>query len=88
VIGFNIALDPNRDSTNLRYIDLPKAEFTMSNGYTPSPLDLDSINLSEGLSDLSIMLAENAHNVWASKRLDEGKGTLLIIALSLLKARV
>ena len=73
VIGFNITLDPNRDSSSLRYLALPKAEFIMSNGYLPSPLDLEAIVLSEGLADLSLMLAENAHNVWASKRLDEGK---------------
>lgn len=40
--------------------------------YLPAPLDTSSIELDASLNALVERLAENLHNVWARKRLDEG----------------
>lgn len=40
--------------------------------YVPQPIDVESIPLSEDLLDLTEMIAENAHDVWAKKRMEEG----------------
>lgn len=40
--------------------------------YSPKPIDLENVNLSEGLDVLTEEIAENIHDVWARKRLDEG----------------
>lgn len=39
--------------------------------YTPSPEYVDHIHLHPSLEQLAGMMAENAHNIWASKRLAE-----------------
>jgi ryanodine receptor 2 len=43
-----------------------------SNGYKPAPLDLLTIQLSQKMNDLVILLAENTHNVWAAERISQG----------------
>lgn len=40
--------------------------------YNPSPLKIDDIELSQNLLDLSEKIAENVHDIWASKRMSEG----------------
>lgn len=38
----------------------------------PVPIDTTAITLSDDLNELSELLAENTHNVWASARIKEG----------------
>lgn len=40
--------------------------------YTPKPIDTSHIDLSPDLSELVELLAQNNHDHWAQKRLDEG----------------
>lgn len=40
--------------------------------YEPHPIDLSDIEISDDLRDLCEVLAENAHEVWASDRMREG----------------
>ncbi len=40
--------------------------------YTPTPMDLSSVDLPESLIQLSERIAENVHEVWAKARMDEG----------------
>ena len=40
--------------------------------YNPHPIDLDDVELSSDLLDLREAIAENAHEVWADKRQEEG----------------
>ncbi len=40
--------------------------------YTPHPIDTSDVNLSEELLELTEMIAENVHEVWAQNRLAEG----------------
>ena len=40
--------------------------------YNPRPIDLDDVELSSDLIDLREAIAENAHEVWADKRQEEG----------------
>lgn len=40
--------------------------------YQPAPIDTSGVTLSEGILDLSELLAKNAHEVWARQRLAEG----------------
>jgi hypothetical protein len=40
--------------------------------YGPTPIDTSRINLADDLLELRERLAENAHDVWASRRLSEG----------------
>lgn len=39
--------------------------------YNPSPVNTDNIALTEEMKELVEMLAENAHDVWASQRLKD-----------------
>lgn len=41
-------------------------------GYNPQPIDVDEINLDGNLEDLTEAIAENAHDIWARARMDEG----------------
>ncbi len=43
-----------------------------SKNYTPRPIDLSDIVLTEGLNDLCEEIAKNVHEVWAKSRLDQG----------------
>ena len=40
--------------------------------YRPQPLDTSDVVLSESLTPLIEALAENVHNTWAKRRMDEG----------------
>lgn len=40
--------------------------------YEPKPIDTSGITLPPELSALTERLAENAHDIWAQQRLDEG----------------
>ena len=40
--------------------------------YEPSPIGLDDVELSEDLSELQEAIAENAHEIWAKNRRDQG----------------
>lgn len=40
--------------------------------YSPKPIDLSDVQLSEELNELREAIAENAHDVWAEKRIAEG----------------
>jgi len=44
----------------------------MSNDYQPEPLQTDHIILDDGLLALVELLAENAHDIWASQRISDG----------------
>ena len=44
----------------------------MENSYKPKPLETDQVALDRELLELVELLAENAHNVWASQRLLDG----------------
>lgn len=43
----------------------------MSN-YHPNPIDTSNIELSQDILDLAELIAENAHDVWASGRISQG----------------
>lgn len=81
----NILLfDPNSESSNtdMRIEDFKKVWHSSSNymvrclrsvnEYQPSPIDLNDIELSDKILELREAIAENAHNVWARARMDEG----------------
>ena len=40
--------------------------------YEPSPIGLDDVELSDDLSELQEAIAENAHEIWAKNRRDQG----------------
>jgi hypothetical protein len=40
--------------------------------YSPKPIDTKKITLSEDMVDLTELLAQNAHDIWALKRIEEG----------------
>lgn len=42
------------------------------NGYNPQPINVESIPLDADLEDLTEAIAENAHDIWARARMDEG----------------
>ena len=44
----------------------------MKTKYTPKPIDLSSVKLSEQLSNLTEQMAKNVHEVWAAARLADG----------------
>lgn len=41
-------------------------------GYNPQPIDVDAIPLDSSLEELTEAIAENAHDIWARARMDEG----------------
>lgn len=43
-----------------------------ANGYNPQPIDVSDIDLDASLEELTEAIAENAHDIWARARLDEG----------------
>ena len=43
-----------------------------THNYEPKPIDTSRIKLPEGVSELTEQLAENAHDIWAARRLAEG----------------
>lgn len=42
------------------------------NGYNPQPINVVDISLDANLEDLTEAIAENAHDIWARARMDEG----------------
>ncbi|MDE5814131.1 MAG: Ryanodine receptor Ryr [Muribaculaceae bacterium] len=40
--------------------------------YDPQPIDVTEIDLDADLEDLTEAIAENAHDIWARARMDEG----------------
>jgi hypothetical protein len=40
--------------------------------YKPKPIDTSSVKLSDDLLELTELLAENAHDIWAQQRMAEG----------------
>lgn len=42
------------------------------NGYNPQPINVEDISLDADLEDLTEAIAENAHDIWARARMDEG----------------
>lgn len=42
------------------------------NGYNPRPINVDDITLDADLEELTEAIAENAHDIWARARMDEG----------------
>lgn len=41
-------------------------------GYNPQPIDVGEIDIDADLEDLTEAIAENAHDIWARARMDEG----------------
>ena len=44
----------------------------MANDYQPKPLQTDHVALDDGLLELVELLAENAHDIWAAQRINDG----------------
>jgi len=44
----------------------------VAGGYNPQPINVEDINLDANLEDLTEAIAENAHDIWARARMDEG----------------
>lgn len=44
----------------------------IANGYNPQPINVEDIDLDVNLEDLTEAIAENAHDIWARARMDEG----------------
>lgn len=44
----------------------------MGNEYTPVPVDTSDVILPEDLNRLTELLAENVHDVWSERKIDEG----------------
>lgn len=42
------------------------------NGYNPQPINVEDISLDANLEDLTEAIAENAHDIWARARMNEG----------------
>ncbi|MDE7386468.1 MAG: Ryanodine receptor Ryr [Muribaculaceae bacterium] len=43
-----------------------------ANGYNPQPINVEDITLDADLEELTEAIAENAHDIWARARMDEG----------------
>ncbi len=43
-----------------------------ANGYNPQPINVEDIDLDADLEELTEAIAENAHDIWARARMDEG----------------
>lgn len=44
----------------------------IENGYNPQPINVEDIDLDANLEELTEAIAENAHDIWARARMDEG----------------
>lgn len=44
----------------------------VARGYNPQPIDVEDIDLDADLEELTEAIAENAHDIWARARMDEG----------------
>ncbi|KAJ3606334.1 hypothetical protein NHX12_025855, partial [Muraenolepis orangiensis] len=70
-LGCHVAQVNVNAEEDLKKIKLPK-DYAMTNGYTPTPLELSDVKLNPGQELLVDKLAENAHNVWAKDRVKQG----------------
>ena len=43
-----------------------------ANGYNPQPINVEDIDLDANLEELTEAIAENAHDIWARARMDDG----------------
>lgn len=80
-----ILFNPNTDEELTKYSIIPFIEaWRQSNNYLvvinttdkfvyePSPIGLDDVELSDDLTELQEAIAENAHEIWAKNRKDQG----------------
>lgn len=72
VLGYQIGTSEKTSSTPAVHLELPPEKYLMSNGYIPRPLNLDRVGKPDCPSELVDKLAENAHNVWAAGRIEQG----------------
>ena len=70
-LGYQIGSNEEGGSS-LAYVTLPDDPYRMSNGYKPRPLNLEGIELEVGMVGIVDKLAENAHNIWAASRINQG----------------
>ncbi|XP_033625850.1 ryanodine receptor 2-like [Asterias rubens] len=70
-LGYRISIDEESSKATLKRLRLPM-NYVMSNGYKPAPYNLSSITLNPKMEKLVELLAENAHNVWARDRIEQG----------------
>ena len=66
-LGYLITLD--KPPSRIKTLRLPNEPFLQPNGYKPTPLDLNAIQLTPKLEELVEKLAENTHNLWAKERI-------------------
>ena len=66
--SFKLFLEAWRQSNNYLVVINTTDKFI----YEPSPIGLDDVELSEDLSELQEAIAENAHEIWAKNRRDQG----------------
>ncbi|XP_076875611.1 ryanodine receptor 1 isoform X2 [Brachyhypopomus gauderio] len=66
-LGCHVGMGDEKAEENLKKIKLPKT-YTQSNGYKPTPLDLNHVKLTPNQNTMVERLAENSHNVWARDR--------------------
>ena len=72
ILGYTIVPSDEEVAAEPPFMRLDPAMYTQSNGYLPKPLDLSQVPVTESLHRLANVLAENAHNVWAAKRISQG----------------
>ena len=70
-LGYEVIIDTKEEQKRLKLLKLNNT-YLQSNGYKPSPLDLNNVTLNAKLEQLVELLAENTHNVWAKERIRTG----------------
>ena len=70
-LGYQLSTD-EVEPEGVNFVQLPEDRYRMSNGYIPSPLNLESVSMPGNLESLVEKLAENAHNIWAAGRIKQG----------------
>ncbi|KAJ8044966.1 Ryanodine receptor 2 [Holothuria leucospilota] len=70
-LGYHISIDEEASKTTLKRLRLPM-NYLMSNGYKPAPYNLSTVTVNPKMERLVEQLAENAHNVWARDRMEQG----------------
>ncbi|PIK56124.1 ryanodine receptor [Apostichopus japonicus] len=70
-LGYHISIDEEASKTTLKRLRLPM-NYLMSNGYKPAPYNLSTVSVTPKMTRLVEQLAENAHNVWARDRMEQG----------------
>jgi len=69
-LGYQISV--GQEKSSIKYMELPREKYLMSNGYCPRPINLEEDTLPPAMKELVGKLAENGHNIWAAKRISEG----------------